>query len=1094
VPLQNETVAIPVVRGVDLRSAARLVQAGSLLVAQNSRLTSGSRKRFGHLAYRMRQGVYPASVDRPVLDEPELTPYGAKVLDSSWLLGWGPIITTSRQAGTNNDSFTTSEYPEAGYGFGATKRDNELLSWNGTSLFSYAESQESEGQHGRVGPALFPALRASQVAKSPTSQSSPDVVDNGTNRLVVWMDADTPQVRYSVYDSVSGAPLVAESAFSFVDPYNPRCFSLGEWFHVLVVERDTDVLTLKSFHRTSLTSITTRSMGACTHYDFWKVSEDTVVVCTNDGGQVLLRWLKGDGGTHPTIGASTVQTGIAGAIYPREVAVAVHPSTEKVGVAWVTQDGTDALAVRAGVFNTDGTVITSAYDLDAAVDGDYSAQAIRLTLAPRYIHDSAGLNLFDVYYSYSDITTGPIYRTRYSSGGTKGTVTKWHQQVVSHAFRAGDRTFVWVGWYSTLQSTWLLLDENLDPVGKLGFSVANVPAYATTNMDPIPLATVNWTVTGPAKDECVYHLALGYKERVGATDDPAALANLYAEPGIQMVELDFLPRLRTAQAGRTTFIAGAQLWSYDGETLAESGFHISPEYAADPDTDTSGTLTQLGTYVYRADLCYRNAQNEEVRSHSIIFDPIELTGTDDRITLSFKSLPTRRERAYILIFRNAMISAAPTSTWNLLNSRDPSSASFLLNDQTQETLTYIDDGTVTDALIVGREPHPGNSGTYIQPFSAPACEVIAAGKDRLWVAGGELPPGQVAPSRLFSPGETPAFNANVNIQVDRNAEAITGIGFVGDVAAIFRYSQVYLQDGDGPDNEANGYWPPTRLGLADSGAQSQEGVALIGPGLLYQSPAGFRIINAAGGLVSRSSESASNIGAMVDPVAKDFEVAGVVVVPEDQEVRWYGPTGTLVYNYQEDAWSTWTCTAAGAVLNPVTRRAALLTSQGSLWLETEDVWTDALTTYEHRVQFPWLHAGQLGSFQRIRRILGLGAWDPDQPFTARVEMYYDERDFWEENWEWPVPDDSQNEDTWGSLTWGAGTWGDNPNLSLEDSVFRFRRRPARQKCSVFSVAISDAYSDGPGFTLVALGLELAKKSGLDRVPAVTGGSETSNRG
>lgn len=52
---------------------------------------------------------------------------------------------------------------------------------------------------------------------------------------------------------------------------------------------------------------------------------------------------------------------------------------------------------------------------------------------------------------------------------------------------------------------------------------------------------------------------------------------------------------------------------------------------------------------------------------------------------------------------------------------------------------------------------------------------------------------------------------------------------------------------------------------------------------------------------------------------------------------------------------------------------------------------------------------------------------------------------------------------------------------FRDSVWRWRRRLNRQKCSVISVAIDDAYTPGPGFTLTALALEIARKPGLDRV-------------
>lgn len=67
------------------------------------------------------------------------------------------------------------------------------------------------------------------------------------------------------------------------------------------------------------------------------------------------------------------------------------------------------------------------------------------------------------------------------------------------------------------------------------------------------------------------------------------------------------------------------------------------------------------------------------------------------------------------------------------------------------------------------------------------------------------------------------------------------------------------------------------------------------------------------------------------------------------------------------------------------------------------------------------------------------------------------------------------------------------SADVRDSVWRWRRRLNKQKCSVISVAIDDNYSDGPGFTLTALALEIGRKPGLDRI-AWRGGSNTNTSG
>lgn len=72
--------------------------------------------------------------------------------------------------------------------------------------------------------------------------------------------------------------------------------------------------------------------------------------------------------------------------------------------------------------------------------------------------------------------------------------------------------------------------------------------------------------------------------------------------------------------------------------------------------------------------------------------------------------------------------------------------------------------------------------------------------------------------------------------------------------------------------------------------------------------------------------------------------------------------------------------------------------------------------------------------------------------------------------------------------------GDDLSASpFRDSVWRWRRRLHRQKCSVISVAIDDAYTSGPGFVLNAIALELGRKPGLDRV-AWRAGTGTSPHG
>lgn len=1088
-PLLKDTISVPVNKGINTRTPGRLVSPDYLLEAKNSRLgAGGSSKRFGHVGVKVREGTYPLGVTEMTLSTPHIRNFGEKrlpfasslsLLDETpadgadnWVWGWG-IENLQRNTTVAQDEaeYPRSEYPEAGVLFGAATRDDEILSWDGFNLYSYVPGANGDTNKMVRFNAVMPLMRAKPVAKVAAAQYFPDSADNGARKVIVWLDKENSQIKYTVLDSATEAVVLRDTAVSGVSTQGARVVFTGEWFHIIFLDTNLDTLTMVTFHEATPDTTSVRSLGDAVYWDFWKHNEDTLAVIRSDAAhENWLSWFEADGSGHPD--------------YASNINLATDHDTYALGICLVPQGNKLGLIYASAAA---GPIYVGAYNLDGskAGAGDYTFGALttgeevfspRLTISPSYEQSS---NFSTIWTAYASCTNGNRWRTTVRTFDESAIIgpalTRYHMAVASHAFNVGHRSFVWVGHNSTLQSMWLLMDSRLKPVGRLDFALAATPTVTETD---ITLCTPNFVTPRRQKDRLVYHMALGYRLRVPTDDDQVGL---FTEPSIKHVQLDFLPWLRSAQAGRCTYFAGAQLWAYDGAEVVEQGFHLAPEFTLG--AVNGGSLTASGTYSYRVDLCYPNAQGEEVRSHSLLVQ--ETLGSEQTIVLTIKCMPTRREGSYFLIYRNAMVSGAPTTTWNLLNSRDPASPNFLANDNTVESVTFTDDGTIwSDTAIQSKEAYPGNNSAYLYPFSSPGCELVCAGADRLWVAGGELPAGQVAPSRLFDPGDVPSFNANINRQVDRGDREITALGFVGGVVLMFRENSAYILDGDGPDNYANGYWPPARLALADVGAVSQESLALISPGLMFQSRAGIRMIGPGGAF--------DPTGAPVDPTARaaDLTVRSAVVVPQFSEVRWYGEEYVLVFNYLDNAWSTWTVGSMGAVYDKDTNMAAVVTPLGKLLIETADLYTDDGAQYEHRIRFPWLHAGNLGDFQRIRRFSGMGEWAND-PHRVRAEIYYDERAHWEEYWEWDVPDDTQNEDTWGAATWGAGVWGDTTATdgALEDSVWRFRRRPHRQKCSVFSIAISDLGSPTAGFTLTVLGLELAKKPGLDRI-APAGGTNS----
>lgn len=1003
-PTKYETVAVPVATGIDVTTRERLVPAKSLLEATNSRLGGlGAAKRHGHVGIRVR-GPKPLPADASL--EPMTAIDGPP---SNWLFGWGPLFETTRP--DPGVLLGTSRHPDAGVLFGAATRDSETLVWNGHQLFSRAPGQPAEAPFAVAGSAVMPTAVCTPTAKSAGAQVQPDIAQTSTLRVVAWLgDHDA---HYTLQDVATGATLVGETALGLVKPTQIRCLPVGDWLHILV---STDgYLQLRSVHSANPTTVVARNLGPCvwSYFDVTKVSEMEWSVARNRTATIDVTWHLANGDTSTTPSSSQSLTGFDN-VYA--VGIAVSPSTNDYALAYRGNK------LAGNIF----TVYARAYDrttgapsgtlVQLRTDIGLESRERPVAIAAKYVTDSAGHALFDVYWDEqgvlnhedgppsTDESAGAFMRRFSSDGVALGGADRPWTGITSQAFSVGDRTFVWgVQTRSKLQTTWLLLDESLSPVGKLNFGTAAPLSYTEDGKLLSLFSSVNWA--GEASRVTSFHCARGYTVRL-AVDTPSTSVNpppVFTEPSVQLVTLEFLPRLRMAQAGRTTYFAGAQLWAYDGRELAEAGFHICPDtgqaYAGLQSTDHVAPpgLQDVGAIYYRVDLCHRNAQNEEVRSHSLYSaSAVLFAGDYTTVQLSIPTCPTRRTGSYFLVYRN--VNAG--TQWYLINSRDPSSALYVANVPQTGYATFTDDCVNTPELsgdLTVREQHPANGGFgYLDRFTAPACEVIGGGPDRLWVSGGEIPPGQVYPSRLFAPGDTPAFNSALTIEVDRTAGPVTALGFLGDQTAIFRRNSIFLQGGFGPDNSSQGFWEPARLAYSDVGAVSQESIALTGEGLFFQAPSGICLLTPGGGLKIP--------GKPVDSIASSLDIAGAMVNTVEQEVRWYARSGpSIVYNYAYDAWSTWTLQVAGCVLNPRTGLAFLASWDGSVLEETVGVYLDDGRPYLHRVRFAWLRAKDLMDYQAVRRIGAVGT--SSVAHQVRAQVYYDERPFEEETFTWNFPND-----------------------------------------------------------------------------------------
>src|SRR5574338_233439 len=659
-PFPSETIALPITKGLDVQTDARLVSPPALLEAENTQFSGGgAKKRRGHSTVRVR-------TESDLLHQ---------VDNSSWVFGAGfggvenAEGNVTRGAGEEDTRFWVKENPEVGYLRGVASRDNETLVWDGFRLLSYLPSQadaQAPVFSEVSGSAVIPKLQASPLGKYAEAQETPDFADNGKIKVMAWVTgtAGSKDARYALFDSSTSA-LIAQGAFGVTDADYLRAFSLGDFLHVMVRDNGDGRAKLFSVSAQDPNDITFRSFGDTTHFDIWKVDDSLALFAKTTVDGIHVTWISTTGSgsaTHTTFDfspATSTQTLIS---------CAWDNEGDELGLFWY--DGTGNL----GFALLDGNG-------ELQKEDSFAATATRLTLSPKKVLNSANTALWDLF--WDDGTNTYMKRgwrnpmIEYMKYGEL--YTRYRVLLASRAFRVGDRTFVWVGAPDTLQATWFLLDEALLPVGKMDFGVADVSGLG------VSLHGINFK-DGEDYDSLSprFQLALNYKLRVVPPGVDQATSGIYTEPTPKAVTLDFLPLLHAAQAGRTLYIPGAQLWAFDGQEVVEAGFHQGPTVTTA--ANDAGSLTLLGTYSYRVDLCHRNAQNEEVRSLSILTDSLELTGSQATITLTIPTVLTRREDSYFLIYRNAMSSGVPLVNWWLLNSRDPSDSTYLANDLTQDTL------------------------------------------------------------------------------------------------------------------------------------------------------------------------------------------------------------------------------------------------------------------------------------------------------------------------------------------------------------------------------------------------------------------------
>jgi hypothetical protein len=556
-------------------------------------------------------------------------------------------------------------------------------------------------------------------------------------------------------------------------------------------------------------------------------------------------------------------------------------------------------------------------------------------------------------------------------------------------------------------------------------------------------------------------------------------------------------------ANNNLHLVGGVKKIYDGISCVEDNFHLFPElangYGCDIVLSTSsggGNLSyssETAPNLYQWLVVYEWTDNfgQVQRSGTSVANSISTTQTGQKAILTGPMLRltdkvASRSPVIISIYRTQL--NLPIF-YKITNDNAP-----LVNDITKDTWTYTD--TLSDTQIGANENIYTNS--QLANTAPPACSLISLFQQRIMINSNEDPGVIWYSQNKFEQDQYNTlaldFNTSFVEGVDsRLGNDITAIAVMDSYFVIFKETSIFIMQGDGPNAlDTSGQFNDATLLVSDTGCNNQNSLVFI-----TQTP------NSPGGLLFKSNkgiylfgrdESITYIGKPVERY-NDLTITSANLLAQSNQVVFTTLEGTcLVYNYYFNAWSTWE--GLPAISATVWNNAlCILRADGNVMIQdiTNTIYVDTfpgnkVVPVEMLLRTPWLKFGGLQGYQSVYSCYLFGLLQG--PHTLQYQVGYN----YNPSVKGATSTDSKLVDNrWGSLPfWGAtGTWGSNTFAGYQFQVNLKQNRCESLQLTFFDTnnpsqtlqVGSPQYLQGsPGFSLVGLSFEVQQHAAGMRLP------------
>jgi hypothetical protein len=924
---------------------------------------------------------------------------------------------------------------------------DELIAMDGEKLYSRSVASAEWVERGDYTSVV---TGQETVVKTRSEQLSADAATVGGMTVYAWEDS-RGGVRLSLVDAETGA--IRRHDVALAGASLPRVVAVGGWIHVYHLN---DTAGEFRVLRISPADPATASGAAIAVATDLHATQRIYDVATS-GPRVLLAYRFQSGASH---GIRLRYITQAGAVVSGEYTNTFDTTWRAIAVAVNEDTGEIALSVSRGSAWSVTFQIFDASLAPATADWNIAETDAQVRVAAGWEAGeiSAGVRRAWCWWETSAASTdNHIVGSRpLTTGGTLGdAVALRHSCLASRAFSAPGGPYVHVVRTATLQTTHFLARYDGRVVAKL------LPGIAGGRPPTAVLAQVDGHASG------LYSWPAIYRERLESVEG----SPVYGDKSIKRVTIDFdhAQAYRGVQSGDALYLTGGYLHEYDGAQVVEAGFHLFPEGITAASSSDSGSLVAGKAYSYRCYWEWTNARGEREQSSTAAIISHTVGGGHNTLTLTVPTLAHTSKADVVLAVYRTEADPGDDAPFYRVSSLDPAAVGangYIKNNTGADTIAFID--KLADATIITRELDYQNTGE-LDNISAESASVIAAGKDRVFLAGFENP-SEIRASKLRYYGTPVAFNDALGIEVDEAGGPVTGLAVMRDLLIVFKRSRIFALQGEGPDNLGAGSWFPPQQVAADVGCVNQRSIVYIPGGLMFQSEKGIYLLSE--GLQTQY------IGAAVEAY-NGQSVTAATLLPDTNAVRFLTSSGmTLHFDYLFGEWSTFTAhEGIDAVLWK--GRYVYARSDGEVRVEDPALFTDVGVTYRLRLVTAWIKLVGLQGFQRIRRALVLG--EHRSAHKLRCEAGFD----YEANL-LPVATFDSSE-TMNLTTWGSGaTWGSDALWGGEGSrVYQFRSRLPRQKCQAIRFSFEDLPSENPGesYEITELALEVGLKKGAYKLPA-----------